>query len=298
MQSQQSNTDQTGTETVMWKALVTFATVAVAAIAFLASPIGAALSQESRWSPSGRFGSEERPSAERNIAGAFDYYTLVLSWSPSYCATADQRADDTQCNRRDGRRYAFVLHGLWPQYEKGYPESCRLRRRPFVPQDTIERMLDIMPARGLIIHEYRKHGTCSGLDPNGYFSLARRLFQSIRIPERFINPFEAQYLSPRDVVSEFVRINPGLRPDMMAVNCSRTAKRLSEIRICFSKDGKLRSCGENESQRRMCSMDTVFVPPVRSTTRGGDFGNRPLQQPGERQSPLPMPRLIEGQRGI
>ena len=43
-------------------------------------------------------------------------------------------------------------------------------------------MLDIMPSKRLIFHEYRKHGTCSGLGVDGYFDLARRLFESVKIP--------------------------------------------------------------------------------------------------------------------
>ena len=86
------------------------------------------------------------------VPGRFDYYSLVLSWSPTFCATA-QRPDEQQCNPRDGRRFAFVLHGLWPQYERGFPQDCPSASRPFVPQHTIDRMSGAMPSRGLIIHD-------------------------------------------------------------------------------------------------------------------------------------------------
>ena len=150
-----------------------------------------------------------RSDGQRNVAGQFDYYALVLSWSPTYCAEKGDN-DRMQCNRSDGRRYSFVLHGLWPQYERGYPSDCELPRRPFVPQPVIDSMLDVMPSRGLVIHEYRAHGTCSGLDPAPYFSTARRLFDGIKIPERFRNPFQSQYVSPSDIRNEFLRANPGL----------------------------------------------------------------------------------------
>jgi len=230
----------------------------------------------------------ERDEAARNVAGAFDYYALVLSWSPTHCSTPAGSDDDIQCNRRDGRRYAFILHGLWPQYEKGYPESCRTRRRPFVPETLIDGMLDIMPSRGLIIHEYRKHGTCSGLDPAGYFQLARQLFSSIRIPERYVNPFETQYVSPRELQRDFMAVNPQLGPDMIAVDCARGARgRLREIRICFSRDGEPQACGPNEDQRRMCSSEEVAVPPVRSMKPDADGAASPS---GTFRSPLPSPR--------
>jgi len=208
--------------------------------------------------------------AQRNVAGQFDYYALVLSWSPSYCSD-EGKDDDTQCNRRDGRRYSFVLHGLWPQYDSGYPSNCRLPRRPFVPDPVINSMLDIMPSRGLVIHEYRAHGTCSGLDPIRYFALAHRLFEGINIPKRFQNPFESQILSAQDVKRSFLEVNPQFRPDMIAVVCGGAGGMLKEVRLCLSKDGAPRSCGQNETRRNLCSANQVFIPPARSTAR--NWGN-------------------------
>ncbi|MBS0234131.1 MAG: ribonuclease T [Proteobacteria bacterium] len=208
--------------------------------------------------------------AQRNIAGQFDYYVLVLSWSPSYCSD-EGKDDDTQCNRRDGRRYSFVLHGLWPQYDSGYPSNCRLSRRPFVPDPVINSMLDIMPSRGLVIHEYRAHGTCSGLDPVRYFALAHRLFEGINIPKRFQNPFESQIVSAQDVKRSFLEANPQFRPDMIAVVCGGAGGMLKEVRLCLSKDGAPRNCGQNETRRNLCSANQVFIPPARSTAR--NWGN-------------------------
>lgn len=208
-------------------------------------------------------GSEPRPTAAQYPTGDFAYYALVMSWSPTHCATPEGQDDDTQCARRDGRRYAFILHGLWPQYDRGYPESCPTPERPFVPQSVIDRVIDVMPSKGLIIHEYRKHGTCSGLSPEAYFQMARRAFVGVKVPERFRNPSEDQFLSPRDLIQEFVAANPGLESSMMAVECGGSKSRLREIRICVSKSGDFRRCGPNENQGRLCRSDRMHVPPVR-----------------------------------
>ncbi len=205
----------------------------------------------------------ERRDQERNVPGRFDYYALVLSWSPTYCASLRRDSYDPQCHRRDGRRYAFVLHGLWPQHERGWPENCRTRQRPFVPQPLIDSMLDIMPSSRLVIHEYRKHGTCSGLTPEGYYGLSRRLYNSVTIPQRFVMPNNDFTISPDAVVNAFVDANPALKPDMMAVSCSGPGNRLREVRICFSRDGKPTRCGQNEDQRRLCRASSMYVPPVR-----------------------------------
>ncbi len=57
----------------------------------------------------------------QNAPGQFDYYVLSLSWSPSFCETATSNARRQQCGARP---FSFVVHGLWPQYERGFPESC------------------------------------------------------------------------------------------------------------------------------------------------------------------------------
>ena len=217
--------------------------------------------------PGGRAPYESRD-RDRNVPGRFDYYALVLSWSPTYCASLRSGSYDPQCHRRDGRRYAFVLHGLWPQHERGWPENCRTRERPFVPEPLIDSMLDIMPSKRLIIHEYRKHGTCSGLTPEGYYGLSRRLFGTIKIPPRFVQPNNDFTTSPEEVVSAFVDSNPALKPDMMGVACGGSGNRLREIRICFTREGAPTRCGRNEEQSRLCRASRMYVPPVRPVPQG------------------------------
>jgi ribonuclease T2 len=208
-------------------------------------------------------GGQQRPGGREHVAGKFDYYALVLSWSPSYCAGLTKGEYEPQCHRRDGKRYSFILHGLWPQYERGFPGDCPTPQRAFVPENLIERMQDIMPSRRLVIHEYRKHGTCSGLAPDAYYDLARKLFAKINIPPRFNNPGAPFTVSPEDTIRDFVAATPGLKPDSIGVVCGGPGNRLRELRICFNRDGEFRACGSNENQRRLCGSDRMFVPPAR-----------------------------------
>ncbi|MBW8619455.1 MAG: ribonuclease, partial [Hyphomicrobiales bacterium] len=59
--------------------------------------------------------------------GQFDFYVLALSWSPAYCANGGDKRSPEQCQL--GAQKGFVVHGLWPQYEKGYPISCPTDRK-------------------------------------------------------------------------------------------------------------------------------------------------------------------------
>ena len=51
----------------------------------------------------------------------------------------------------------------------------------------------------------------------------------------------------------------GLSSSASAVQCD--SKRLSEVRICMSKDLQFRAC--EEIDRRSCRRDKVVMPPVR-----------------------------------
>jgi ribonuclease T2 len=234
--------------------------------------------------PAGKAPYSAQPPA-RNEAGKFDYYSMVMSWSPTHCATAG-RPNDPQCSRRGDRAYSFVMHGLWPQHERGWPEMCPTRERPFVPQQTINRMLDIMPSSGLIIHEYKKHGTCSGLAPDAYFDLSRKLYTKIKVPPRYERPNQALVVSPSEIVNDFVGVNPGTKAENFAVVCNGPGNRLREVRVCFSREGEPKACGRNEEPRRLCQSNRIYVPPVRASG------------PAERNSqPAPADPGLNNQRG-
>ena len=198
--------------------------------------------------------------ARDNRPGDFDYFVLSLSWSPTYCDGPQARDDTQQCG--PGKRFAFVVHGLWPQYRSGWPESCQTDET-WVPNEIINGMLDIMPSRRLIIHEWKKHGTCSGLSMKDYFRGTRLLFEKIRIPARYLSPQSPVMTTPEQLVNDFVKTNRGLTADMLSVQCgnARDRARLSELRVCLDRRGNFMSCGANE--QRQCRARTLVMPPVR-----------------------------------
>jgi ribonuclease T2 len=202
-----------------------------------------------------------RPAAaqdqRQNSPGEFDFYVLSLSWSPSFCEEAEERGRGSQA-QCGGRPFSFVVHGLWPQYEHGFPEYCQ-HPSPRLAREIMTSMLDLMPAPGLIYNEWDKHGTCSGLGERAYFETIRKARAAIKIPPEFLQLSEPKTIAPADLEDAFVKANPGLTPAAIAVTCNRS--RLSEVRICLSKDLQFRECGEID--RRACRRDQVTMPPVR-----------------------------------
>ncbi len=197
--------------------------------------------------------------------GRFSYYALVLSWSPSYCANRKSGRFEQQCDST--RPYAFVLHGVWPQYDRGWPENCRVKRR-WIPRNIVNSMLDIMPSRKLVIHEWKKHGTCSGLGPSEYYALSRQLFEKIKIPARYLSPNKPIVTSPQGIERDFLKTNPKLSADMISIACGRR-NRLRDVRICFNRRLEPIACGVNENQRKLCRRETIVMPPVRNTSLPG-----------------------------
>jgi ribonuclease T2 len=186
-------------------------------------------------------------------AGAFDYYLLSLSWAPTYCL--GHGGDTAECGSKG---YGFVVHGLWPQFDQGgYPQSCSTSYQ--LTSDAYAKGQTIYPSQGLMQHEWREHGTCSGLDALGYFQTVDRATAVLKTPPALETPQTTQNLSAGQVVDLFRRANPQLASDGLVVACSRGD--LSEIRVCLTKDLALRSCGRGVHSN--CPTGTVAIPASR-----------------------------------
>lgn len=205
-------------------------------------------------------GSVPAQDRRQNTPGEFDFFVLSLSWSPSFCAASRERSAENvsrqpQCGERP---YSFVVHGLWPQYEKGFPEFCQVPA-PRLERGIVSSMLDLMPSPRLIFREWDRHGTCSGLGPRVYFDTLRKARAVIKIPDAFIDLTEPLTVAPDEVEEAFVKANPGLTREGIAVGCD--SRRLNEVRICLNKDLQFRDCGEVD--QRACRRDKLVMPPVR-----------------------------------
>lgn len=199
--------------------------------------------------------SRRKKPAATGTPGQFDYYLLTLSWSPEYCAGPNGAHDTQQCGSE--RRFGFVVHGLWPQYERGYPQSCA--KADPVPPAIVNAMLPLMPSPKLIEHEWEKHGTCSGLDVKGYFGEIQKAFASVQIPDEFKQPLQQIEVSPADVKSKFATANPSLPMPALRIACS--GQYLTEVRVCLTKDLAGRACSNDV--RDTCRAPSVILRPVR-----------------------------------
>ncbi|MCC8933760.1 ribonuclease T2 family protein [Rhizobium sp. 'Codium 1'] len=198
-----------------------------------------------------------KPASSVPQGRGFDFYVLALSWSPTFCDSEAAGRNREQCG--EDKEFGWVVHGLWPQNDKGWPENCPTSEGSRVPERIGRTVMDIMPSMGLIGHQWRKHGSCSSLSMSDYFKLVRQAYDSIRIPAELSNVDRESRTSPQAVEAAFIRSNPGLARSAVAVTCDR--ERVDEVRICLDKSLGFRTCPEVDS--RSCRRSDIVIPATR-----------------------------------
>jgi ribonuclease T2 len=197
--------------------------------------------------------SRRHKSASSQKQGDFNYYLLSLSWAPNYCA---DHPGDNSSECRSGNHKGFVLHGLWPQSNEGQPPMSCQPARP-VAADIVRHMLEYYPSRGLIQHEWEKHGTCSGLSAQDYFAKVEQAFKSVQPSDQFKDLSSDRSLAPKDVDQSFAESNHA-PADAFRISCH--ARELVGVEVCMSKDLKIQSCSRS---LRECPASSVLMHPLK-----------------------------------
>ncbi|MFK7744467.1 MAG: ribonuclease T [Roseobacter sp.] len=194
--------------------------------------------------------------AQSNVAGTFDYYVMALSWSPNWCAIEGDARNSDQCDARHD--HGWILHGLWPQYDRGYPEFCKtIAKAP--SRRMTSKMADIMGTSGLAWHQWKKHGTCTGLSAADYYALSREAYLTVDRPNVLRRLTNTVKIAPKVIEGAFLQDNPTLAADQITITCK--AGHIQEARICLSKSLEPIRCGADVL--RDCQMPTALFTPVR-----------------------------------
>lgn len=194
--------------------------------------------------------------AQGEAAGDFDYYVLALSWTPSWCAIEGDARGAENC--APGQGYGFTLHGLWPQYETGWPSFCpTTQRAPSRAMTAAEAPL--YGSSGLAWHQWRKHGTCTGLAAPDYYRLAALAYDRVTRPELLRRLGEPVRLPAQVVEDAFLEANPTLTDAMLTTTCRDG--RLQEVRPCLTRDLEPRACAPDIA--RDCMLTDALFEPMR-----------------------------------
>jgi len=176
-------------------------------------------------------------STTADVFKPFDYFVLSLSWSPDYCATSGG-GDTQQCSI--GRRLGFVLHGLWPQNNQGYPSDCTSEK---MPQSVKSQFVGLYPNDALFDHEWEKHGTCTGVTPARFLALSKQFKEAVTVPAAYQRPETPFRTTAEQLREEFVKTNADFPSAAFEANCEGSGRYLKELYVCFTRAGQPTACG-------------------------------------------------------
>lgn len=202
------------------------------------------------------FGAVNPAAAKNELAGEYDYFVLSLSWSPNWCAIEGDAKRSPQCVENSGN--GWIMHGLWPQFHRGYPSYCRTSERP-PSRSMTNAMADIMGTSGLAWHQWEKHGVCTGLSATDYYALSRQAYELVERPNVFRKLNRSVKLPASVVEQAFLKANPKMEADGITITCRDG--RIQEARICLSRDLQPVPCGQDVV--RDCRMKDALFDPLR-----------------------------------
>ncbi|QUJ75840.1 ribonuclease T2 [Sulfitobacter albidus] len=194
--------------------------------------------------------------AEGERAGEFDYFVMALSWSANWCALEGDARNSPQCDASED--HGWILHGLWPQFHRGYPSYCQTAKRA-PSRGMTAQMSDIMGTSGLAWHQWKKHGTCTDLEAADYYALSRAAYARVTRPPIFRQIDETLRLPARVVEEAFLEANPDFTADSVTITCRQGY--IQEARICLSLDLEPVPCGADVI--RDCTLDGALFTPMR-----------------------------------
>lgn len=191
---------------------------------------------------------------EHGRPGQFDSYVLALSWAPAFCAQDGSSRSYRECDAR--RHTGFIVHGLWPERGVGrILEYCE--RVPPASYAIVEDMLSIMPDRALIQHEWRVHGSCTGLSAREYFSTIRAAYSRARIPRPFESSGRQIRMRPAEIEHLFQSASGAASADSVRIACRQ--QELTEVRICLSRNLEPIPCS---NEIRECHAPSLLVRAI------------------------------------
>ena len=171
-----------------------------------------------------------RPDARSRVLPVSGY-TLALSWSPEFCKPRKgQPRHARQCDGRAGM-FGLVVHGLWPDSTRSWPQWCPTRRQP-QPRELAANMC-LSPSAALLARQWAKHGACMARKPATYFKVMRILWEGLRIPD-YDRVSREDRLTAGTIRTRFVDANPGWSREAVGVKLNARGW-LQELRLCYDR---------------------------------------------------------------
>ena len=195
-----------------------------------------------------------------------DVFVFAQSWQPGFCSG---KSNYYGCsNPKDFWNKYFTIHGLWPQYSSGgYPHDCTTEAfNTTVPYEVgwTDMTTNWPNAQyeesdpnydSFWIHEWSKHGTCTGLSQYDYFSTTMNLLKQFGTPALITNNVGGS-VSASDLRTYYGGST------MVALQCN-SGNYINGVYTCWNQvNGKPTTqvvCPSDVQKEDTCSGSTVYI---------------------------------------
>ncbi|MDH5218679.1 MAG: ribonuclease [Gammaproteobacteria bacterium] len=193
-------------------------------------------------------------SADNFKAGDFDYYILSLSWQSAFCEMNQQKPECQKQAVGDYSATNFSLHGLWPnrrgdkKHRYAYcgveASAVRLDKKGrwcdqkdiYAETELAEKMPGVQSC--LQMHEWVKHGSCSGMSIDKYFNISLDLMDDVSSTRlaTLVRMNVGRTISRSELLTAWEKEFP-LSRDSLTLRCRKINNQsyLTEIRVALKK---------------------------------------------------------------
>eukprot|EP00882_Tetradesmus_deserticola_P005671 GHRQ01005971.1.p1 GENE.GHRQ01005971.1~~GHRQ01005971.1.p1 ORF type:complete len:293 (+),score=53.38 GHRQ01005971.1:302-1180(+) len=207
--------------------------------------------------------------ADTNLNTDFDYFYLVRQWPATFC-------NDHYCTHRPPKKYAFTVHGLWPQRRDGtWPEFCDAASNLNIDdiEDLLPELEQAWPSwssADMVFwnHEWTRHGTCAEAivgHQHAFFQTVLSLHSKLDIQEAF----NARQIVPSNNVRYHAE---GLKQAlndaygvMPHITCDAQGE-LAEVWMCIDKKLRPVDCVDGPHPHRIAQLRHRTASPAGSAT--------------------------------
>ena len=201
-----------------------------------------------------------------HIKSVFDFFVFATSWQPEECYNEPTYTGCSNPNKIWSSQ--LTIHGMWPQFNNGsWPSYCS--NEPFdssiiyndldseifyeywpnvryeIPQEGVASKKEYEDYASFWEHEWTKHGTCSGLDQETYFT---KTMQNRPITPQIISDNYGKQITKQELLDSY---------DHLVVPTCKS-NYLFEIYLCINSDTYTQfDCPESVIREGNC--DDVIV---------------------------------------
>ena len=167
-------------------------------------------------------------------------YVMHIQMTPAVCALDSSKQKQRKC--LEG--YSLTISGLAPELSKNH--DCQTDSSAKLSPIQAKVVARVMPDENARTQLWQNVGGCVPMNASQYFRTIINFAGQLKIPADLTNANTVD-VQQDALKQQFVKLNPSLSPNSLRFTCqaSRLDSVLTEIRVCYQKNGRYKQCASH-----------------------------------------------------